>query len=107
MRAGRLRHRVRILRKEVATDESGSHTEAWAEICQRWASVEGLRGREYFEAGQSRGEVDVRVVMRAGADVRVSDRIQHGTRLFDVQTPPIDSTGRRQGVEIMCKEYVS
>lgn len=106
MRAGRMRHRVSVLRKTIANDTDGGHVEAWSEICRRWAGVESLRGREYFEAGQARGEVDVRVVMRGDIEIRVADRIKHRTRLFDVQTV-LDKSGIGRDLELMCKEYTA
>ncbi len=107
MRAGRLRNRVTILRRIDSNDPSGGHSQAWEEVGSMWAGIEYLGGREYFEAGAAKGEVDVRIVARSGPEIRVSDRIQYRKRLFDVQSVPLDATGRGREVRVMCKEYVA
>lgn len=106
MRAGRLRHRLRILRPVTSVDPAGGHSSGFELIARRWGSVEGLRGREYFDAGVAHGEVDARVRVRLPCDVRVKDRIEWGKRRFDVQSPPVDVMGRGREAELMVKEYV-
>lgn len=105
MRAGRLRQRLRITRPTEQVDASGSHSEGFKLVEVRWGSVEGLRGREFFEAGAPRGEVDVRIVLRSPTEVRISDRIEQGSRKFDVQSI-VDVAGRGRQIEVMAKEYV-
>ncbi|MBO8183770.1 MAG: phage head closure protein, partial [Archaeoglobus sp.] len=48
MRAGELRHRITIQQMQDTQNEYGEPTKEWVDAATVWASIEGLRGREYF-----------------------------------------------------------
>lgn len=101
--AGRLRHRLRVERAEVRTDEVGVVRRRWDLVCRVWASVSPIRGRELLQADQSRSHITHRVTMRGGADVRHGDRLVHARRVLHVESVT-DRDERQRELEIMCVE---
>jgi len=64
VKAGRLRHRVRIETVTDGTDSLGAPTKTWTEIAEVNASIESLRGREYFGASRDLGEETWKITIR-------------------------------------------
>ena len=98
MRAGDLNQRVTIKRQT----ELGEVINVWLGLGTVWAAVEPLNGRELIAAQAAVSEVTLRVRMRYRADVKPSDQVQHGAKLYQI-TSVIDP--RSQGAELvlMCK----
>ena len=53
---GRLDKRITIQRQDVITDTEGNQTQEWTDFHSCWASVNGVTGREYWQARQSHEE---------------------------------------------------
>lgn len=104
MRAGRLRYLVTVQQATHAQDAYGETTVTWSQFATAYASIEPLRGREYFDAATVQAEVDVRIVMRYRAGIEPKMRITHGSRVFDIQSVVEPGSGRRE-LHLMCKEY--
>ena len=101
MRAGDLNQRVTIKRQT----ELGEVINVWLDLGTVWAAVEPLNGRELIAAQAAVSEVTLRVRMRYRADVKPSDQVQHGAKLYQI-TSVIDP--RSQGAELvlMCKHLL-
>ena len=85
IRAGRLRHRVEILRKSTVQAEHGHFTgEPTVERTAR-ASIEPLNGREFFAGEQVNAETDTRIRMRFFEGLLPQDQIRHGSELYDIK----------------------
>lgn len=110
MRAGKLRRRASLQRKQVTQDAFGAEIVTWAEFAAVWAGVEPLQGREFFAAlGQGeQAEVSARVRIRYRGDVRAADRVVVGkgaaARTFDVEAVIADERNREE--QLMCRELV-
>ncbi len=106
MRAGKLRRRASLQRKEVVQDAFGAEIASWAEFAAVWASVEPLTGREFLAAlGQgNQGEITTRIKMRYRDDVRTADRVVVGRRVFDVRSVLPDE--RERELVVMGLELV-
>ncbi len=109
MRAGRLRHRVRVERDTSAQDGFGAPSVSWSSLGTRWASVEDLAGRELIEARQVESRATVRVTMRYFDRMTASDRlIKIGPSNTDARTLNIthvgDPVGRARMTQILCIE---
>lgn len=64
MRAGKLRHFI-ILEREVQVDNGiGGFTTTFVKFRGVWARIQSLRGREIYEAHQTKAIVDHRVTIR-------------------------------------------
>ncbi len=107
MRAGALRHRVQLQSRQAGLDELGQPLDGWQTQATVWASVEDLRGREFFEAQQAdMNEVSTRIVMRYRTDVAPEQRLAHDGRSFNV-VGILDPDGRRRRLEVMCEEILA
>lgn len=111
MRAGRLRHLVTLLRPVGGgRDQYGQPTDDYEPVDTIWASVEPLRGREFFDAQQTNAEVTTRIRCRYRADLAAPEashwRIEYAGRVYEIDGPPINSRMEHRQLEIMCHELV-
>lgn len=108
MRAGKLRRRASLQRKQVIQDPYGAEIVTWTEFAAVWAGVESLQGREFFSAQAEQGEISARIRMRFRPDVRAADRVVVGSgsraRPFDVEAVIADE--RERELQLMCRELV-
>lgn len=106
MPAGRFDKRVEIQSATESRDAVGGVTRTWATDAKRWASVEDLGGREFFNAQQVNSDVTTRITLREQyAALTTSHRIVYGDRTFNVSaiTGSSERTPKR-GQEVMCTE---
>lgn len=108
MRAGKLRHVVRVERPAVTRNALGEEVRTWQLVAEVWASIEPIGGREYFARDVLHDDIDVRVRMRAihGQQIIPEWRVVHGATLYDVKTV-IDRDMRGIDLELMCRTGVS
>lgn len=107
MFAGLLRHRVTIQRYTTTQNDYGEEVETWADLASRWAAVEPLSGREYFDAQQVASDVSIRVRMRSDSvtdALTAMDRIIHKSRTLEIVSPPINVNERGREIHLMCRE---
>lgn len=104
MRAGALRHRVRIQTRSATADNYGEPAQTWTTThTDVPASVEPLSGREMITAAAVQSAITHRVRMRYAAGVDAAARVLFGTRVLDVQSViNVDERGRE--LELMCTE---
>lgn len=67
MRAGRLRHRLRLQQSTRTRSATGAFTNNWATTATVWGAIEGLSSREFHQAGQAQTETSLRAVIRHAA----------------------------------------
>ncbi len=111
MRAGRLRHRVRIQRAVDVVTDSGAVETQYSDLFTTWAEVLPLTPRELYAARQVQAEITakVRLRYRPGLDARIRVVWQREAgspsvlEVFDVEGPPIEVEGRRRELWLMCK----
>ena len=101
--AGLLRHRVTIQTFTEARDIAGGVVRTWADSATRWAQVQPLTGREYFDAQQVKSDVTHMVTMRKYTSVTTTNRLVHNSRNFNIlSVQNIDERGKK--MVLMCKE---
>ena len=105
MRAGRLRHRVKLQSVSETPDSYGERTETWATYATVWASIRPVSGREVVEATQVGGEVQTLIEIRYNSSVTVKDRVKFGTRLFDINHVA-NPENRNEKQRLTCTEVV-
>lgn len=113
MRSGGMRHRVTIQEVTESRDSYGETTESWGTFAVRWASIEPIAGREYFQAKQENSEVDVRIRMRWDeevADINTKMRVVYSLptgdeRIFDIEAV-LNLRERNREVVLMCREVL-
>ncbi len=107
MRAGKLRHRIRIQRMTITHDELGDEKPTWTPLTSCRANVQMMRGDETFRTArmQEGATVTHRIVMRYRGDVRPDDRILYGDRILDILNVG-DPDGRCRTLLIKAQEHV-
>lgn len=99
---GRMRHRITLQRFEEGEDEYGATVSMWVNVATVWASVEPLRGQEFFAAQSLQSQTTVRIRMRYRPGVDASMKV-----LFDGKTYSIESVieplMRHGELQLMCK----
>lgn len=109
MRAGKLRRRVSLERRQVIQDVYGAEIVSWAEFAAVHASVEPLSGREIVAAlgqgEQALATTRIRIRSWRGVDgesVRAADRVRVGGQVFDIEAVLEDERGVE--MQLMCRE---
>ena len=102
-----LRHKISVEQKTALIDELGDEQAFdWGEYCARRASVQPLRGREYFESAQEQTEVSHKITLRHDNTTKLINaemRVNFGGRLFDIESV-INISERDRWIELMCVE---
>jgi len=104
MRTGRLRHPVVIQRLTEGT--LWGEEDSWEDYAAVWASVEPLKGAEYYAAQQVNAEVTGKVVMRYLSGVVPKMRVVFGTRTFEILSV-INPDERNRELQLLVKEPVT
>lgn len=104
MNPGDLRHRITLQSEREIVDEYNTPIVGWEDYATVWAAIEPLRGREYLEAKNVTPELTVRIRIRYKEGIDHGMRVKYGTRIFNIQSPPIDVEGRHQEMHLMCSE---
>lgn len=86
MRAGKLRHRVRLQAFQKGRDpNTGAVIDAWVDVATVWASIEPLSAREFIQSSAMQAQVTARITIRYREGVTASMRILHRGRIYNIQ----------------------
>jgi SPP1 family predicted phage head-tail adaptor len=99
--AGRLRQRVTIQESTETETAGGDVLKDWEDMDTVWASIEPLRGREYFDGRVVEAEQTVRIRMRYRSDVTEAMRIVHNGTTYEIRNVA-DVGMRGHELEIMA-----
>jgi SPP1 family predicted phage head-tail adaptor len=107
-RPGEMRNRVDIMRKAVPTDPAnqnayGEPTAQDTVVATVWASIEPIRGEEFFQNMQVQGQVTHRGFVRGNVDVNTRDWLMWGSRKFEIVSL-FDVRERGDFIEMMLRE---
>jgi SPP1 family predicted phage head-tail adaptor len=101
---GRLRERITIQQATEVRNRLGETTQTWSTYVERWASVEGLSGREVLLSGQQQTEVTHRVRLRYVDGLSQQMRILWRGRVLEI-TSLLEHNNRTEH-ELLCVEDV-
>lgn len=99
--AGQMDQRVTLQQRAAGQNTLGEVVGTWTDVATVWAKVEPLRGREYFASGQMQTAVEVRITIRARADVRTTWRVLWRGQAHEVVSV-IDPRAGGEYLELMC-----
>lgn len=105
MNIGAMRHRITIQQLVESSNTFGEVEKTWQDVATLWASIEPLRGREYFDSQQINAEVTTRIRIRYRPGIKPKMRAVYGERIFDIQSV-IDVEERHKEIHLMCKEVM-
>ncbi len=106
MNPGKLRHRITFLHLVERENEVGDTylvEEPWKTV---WASVEPLRGREYYEARKIQSEATHKITIRYLVGIKPDMKIDFKGRMLEIEGPPSNPEERDRFLELLCKEKV-
>ena len=108
MQAGRLRNRITIQQRATTQDSAGEPSNTWTTFATVWASVEPIRGREFFEAQKTSSSVTNRIIIRYSstvASVAPKMRVNFGSKYYDIEAV-LNLEERDKEIHLMCAEVV-
>jgi SPP1 family predicted phage head-tail adaptor len=109
MKAGQLRHYVIVQSPTSSKNSFGERTLAWTSNIGTWASIEPLRGREYFAGQQVQSAVTHKITTRhrtLAATTAITPhnaRIRFESRTFNIHAV-VNAYERDIGLTLMCSE---
>ncbi|QMV44465.1 phage head closure protein [Cohnella cholangitidis] len=80
----RLDKRVTVYRPAGPTDEYGEPLNDPIEVCNIWAAIEPLQGREYFAAMQVNADVTTRIRIRYREGIDRTMIVKYGDHEFEI-----------------------
>ncbi|MEY5101246.1 MAG: hypothetical protein RJA36_3965 [Pseudomonadota bacterium] len=99
--AGDMRERITIQTRASGVDSLGQESATWSTHITCWASVEPLRGKEYFAAGQVQSSVDVRIRIRWREGIVPTMRVLWRGVAHDIVSV-IEPRAGQEVLELMC-----
>lgn len=105
IRAGQMRHRLRIEVRVSTQDASGEPLLAWKTLATVWAEKRKATGREVVASAQTQGRVPTEFRIRYRPDVTPAMRGVCEGRVYEFLSV-IDPTGRRAELVITADEHV-
>ena len=103
MRAGKLRHRISIMRAVETQSATGQPVVTWALFADVAASIEPLRGKEFFASREIHNQVDLRIRIRYLEGVVPKMNVIFGTHTYLIDAIIIPEM-RPIEMQLMCKE---
>ena len=101
----KLRHKITIQKSISTIDSFGSEVNAWSDVCTVWASIEPIKGREFFAAQKENAETTVRICIRYRTGISADMQILYGNKVFEINAI-IDVEERHIELQLMCKELL-
>ncbi|QQE75215.1 phage head closure protein [Brevibacillus composti] len=99
----RLNKRVTIRRQIWAENSMGERKQAWEDYVTVWASVEPLRGQEFFVAQRSEADVTTRIRIRHRDDIDRSMTVRCNGVDFEIMYIIHPNFNGRE-LQLMCRE---
>lgn len=101
--AGTLRHKVIIQRAVTFRNEFGEPEESWIDLYTTRASFTGIKGREFFAGQQVNDETTVPITVRYRQELKATDRVLFGTRIFEILSV-VNVSERDRKLVLNCRE---
>ncbi len=103
MRAGALRHRVKLQSASTTPDGGGGSHIIWQDVAPLWVAIRPLSGREFQAAGQFSSRLTHEITLRYRPLVLPEMRFSKGTRIFEIRAV-MDVDEKRQWLRVLCEE---
>lgn len=108
MRAGDLRHRVEIQKKEFTQGgDTGEMIPHWVSLASVHAKVEPLSAREFITASATMSKVSTRIVIRYRAGVDATMRIVYRGKVYNIEGVLPDLVSGLDYLTLPCSEGVN
>ncbi|MBW8382217.1 MAG: phage head closure protein [Youngiibacter sp.] len=106
MTIGEMRHRIKIQRIAITTNENGYEVESHEVVKTVWAKVSNLHGKEFFAAKAVQSDNTVKFTIRYISGLDQSMQILFQEKIYNITS--IDNIRyRNEYIEIQAKEVDS
>lgn len=105
IRAGELRHKVIIQQNTPKRDAMNAEVDSWAEYATVWASIEPIRGKEFWDSQQVNAEITGKIKLRYLSGITSKMRVKYETRIFEILSV-INPGEKNRELQLMVKESV-
>lgn len=99
--------RITFQKRASVKDEEGNNVTKWQDQFTVWASIKGLRGRDYLIAGADAVKISTRIYIRyrrgITPDMRIKFKDKEVDRYFDIVNPN-NLNERNIEIEILANE---
>lgn len=115
MRAGTLRHKIRIERYAYLTDDDGNviqdpstgeTSQEWQLVAEPWASIEPLSAREFLAAQAAQSKISARIVIRYRDGLDAAMRIVHRSKIYNIEGSLADKNSGLEYLTLPVSEGV-
>jgi len=106
MRAGQLRHTVKVQVQTDTSDGMGGFTTAWSDLFTTRAAIWPLSSREQLDAMKLESVVTNKIRIRYRSGITSKHRIKFGSRVFNIQGVPINWEERNIYLDLLVTEDV-
>lgn len=103
LRAGQMRHQIRIEARSTIQDTSGEQHQSWTEFATRRAAVERARGSEVWASAQRSGRVPVVFHLRWLDGVTAGMRVVFEGRVHNILSA-VDQEGLGEELVLTTEE---
>ena len=108
IRAGKLRKKIELQALTETVDDTGGVSDGYSIIAQRFASVEPLNGREFFDGQAYSANLSIRFRLRYDSSlssIKVTDQVLYDSRTFNI-IAIINTDEMNRELLLMCSELV-
>ncbi len=96
LRAGDCNRQIVIEKNTPTRDAFGAEVPNWSTFATVWASIEPLRGREFFDALAQRAEIWGQIRFWYIDGVTTGMRVLWGSKLYDIRSVACPDERRRE-----------
>lgn len=107
MNPGELNCRVTLLEEVKTEDGQGGYVTAYEPRGTVWGKITPLAVKTLDQYEQLSPILLHRIIIRYRRDVAVTDRIQYGSRVFELIGPPINEGEKNAFLRLECREVVA
>lgn len=97
--------KVNIEKPSAQPDEYGHAEGSWETIGTTFASIEPLRGQEYYSALTENSQITARIRMRYRSDIKNEMRITYGNRHFEIISVIVPLEAKKE-MQLMVVELI-
>lgn len=106
MQAGKLSERIELQQFGETRDPTGGVTRDWSTTLWRWAEINTKPGREQFEEGKVEPTSPIKITIRYYDGIDATWRVKYGTRIFNIESPPVNVGEKNIMIELYCREVM-
>jgi SPP1 family predicted phage head-tail adaptor len=106
LQAGKLRHRIQIVRANGNVDTFGGVPQDladWQVLHNAWADIKTMNGRDLLVADQFMSQVNLQVTIRYQPDIDASCRVWFNKKTFQI-TAVVNPDQRTKMLVLLCVE---